>query len=229
MHQNISIMMSTTVSTICFDAPLSRREIVFFRGALLKFMGEKADVSCHNHTGDGFKYGYPQVQYKLVGGKAAIVVLGDIYKSLVDELSVAPIHLSIGNRGGLFRIDEVSSKRYTPVVDDTPKHYSLTNYLPLTDKNFSTYNKIVALTDKICFIENIIVGNILSFLKGISFKAEEEIHVAITELTRKPDSVYKGVAFRTYDVKFVSNIELPDNIGLGKSASVGHGLLSRLK
>ena len=60
--------------TVQFDANILYKEIPLFRGAVLKSMGDNADLLYHNHTGENtFRYSYPLIQYKRLGGKAARV------------------------------------------------------------------------------------------------------------------------------------------------------------
>ena len=60
--------------TVTFDTDISYKEIPLFRGAVLKSMGDKANLLYHNHTGaETFRYSYPLIQYKRLGGKASIV------------------------------------------------------------------------------------------------------------------------------------------------------------
>lgn len=221
-------MDSIIITTIIFNNNLSNKETTFFRGALLNVLNSDDNMCLHNHIGEGLRYGYPLVQYKSLNGKAAVVAVGDIGDYLEHELSCGSYTLRIGKREEVFEVAEVTKKRYLLKIDDAPKHYSISGYLPLTDKNYAQYKSLVALTDKICFIENVLVGNILSFLKGIGVHVEERLHIALTGIEPVEDSVYKGISFKTYNLRFVSNIELPDNVGLGKSASVGHGTLKRM-
>lgn len=86
---------------------------------------------------------------------------------------------------------------------------------------------MLALTDKITFLEQIITGNILSFFKGIGYHVEERIECAITEMKELSEQSYKHVKFDSFEIKFVCNMELPDGIALGKSGSVGFGTLTR--
>ena len=86
---------------------------------------------------------------------------------------------------------------------------------------------MLALTNKVNFLEQVITGNILSFLKGIGYHAAEKIECAITQLKEPVEQSYKHVKFDTFDLMFVSNMVLPDGIALGKSGSVGFGTLSR--
>lgn len=77
-------------------------------------------------------------------------------------------------------------------------------------------------------IENIITANILAFFKGIGYHCSDEIHTAISSVDKEESLYYKGVRFRGFDLKFITNAVLPNNIGIGKSPSVGFGTLQRI-
>ena len=64
--------------TILTDAEIHQHEVTLFRGAVIKSLGEHPNLYFHNHLeGDKFRYAYPLIQYKRLGGKAAIVCVED--------------------------------------------------------------------------------------------------------------------------------------------------------
>ena len=73
---------------IRFANPIRSKEIPFFRGAVIQSLEQK-NILFHNHTENGFRYSYPLIQYKSLGGKAAIVcvdngteAIGEIFNNL---------------------------------------------------------------------------------------------------------------------------------------------------
>lgn len=49
--------------TVFYDTEISYKEIPLFRGAVLKSLGDKANVLYHNHTGEEtFRYSSPNSQ-----------------------------------------------------------------------------------------------------------------------------------------------------------------------
>ncbi|MBQ1723026.1 MAG: hypothetical protein II034_04455, partial [Muribaculaceae bacterium] len=62
--------------TVTYDIDIENWEVPLFRGAVINAMGTSANMLFHNHIGDDeFRYRYPLVQYKRLGGKAAIVAV----------------------------------------------------------------------------------------------------------------------------------------------------------
>ena len=84
--------------------------------------------------------------------------------------------------------------------------------------------------ERIRLLEEILTSNILSMLKGegIEVHLEEQLVVQITELSAQRVIKYKGVMLTAFDIKFLANINLPSWIGLGKSVSVGFGVLKKM-
>ena len=151
----------------------------------------------------------------------AIGEVGDFLYEYFEAHQV--LDLVVQKRKVACALTDADRSLYIPEIEDAPKYYSLTDYLPLTDKNVETYDSLMALTDKICFLEKILTGNILSFFKGIGYTSEQQIVPVVTSIERQHTIVYKKVHFRAFDLHFVSNVVLPDGIGLGKSTSIGMG------
>ena len=220
-------MKSTYIATIQFEETLNDTEIRCFRGAIIDLVG-KENSSFHNHLeGQRLAYSYPLVQYKRIDGRLAVVGIDSAAETVAQLANKFPCSLKIGRKNITFHAKDCSMESYDPIIEMKPKLYSIKEYLALTDENFKKYNAMLALTDKLTFLENILIGNILSFLKGLGYQAEEQIFCAITEFAEPYIKYYKGVHFSVFDLKFVSNIELPSGIGLGKSSSVGFGVLKK--
>ena len=221
--------MGSTVNicTMHFKEHLSLTQARCLRGAIVSLVGRDHQLF-HNHRQSGLRYGYPLVQYKVIDGHGAIVGIGDAAAEVMNLATHFPCELMLGEREVALSIDNCQLVPYSPVFDIQHKLYSLTNYLPLNEENIKKYNAMLALTDKISFIEDILTANILAFLKGINYYAQEQIALALTSLQEPQERNYKRVKFVAFDLQFVANIELPDNIGLGKSSSIGFGTLKRL-
>ena len=94
--------------TVLYHTKLKNHEIRLFRGAVLKSLGNKANVLYHNHTGeDTFRYAYPLIQYKRLNGEAAIVCVeegADIIGQFLKETSEP---LMLGDREVTFEVEKV--------------------------------------------------------------------------------------------------------------------------
>lgn len=213
------------ITTVTYNGKIKTGEEQMFRGALLKVIGDEANPLLHNHVGKGLRYSYPLVQYKVIDGLATIIGIGEGGTAIMNL--PRECKLMIGKQSRTFKLGNINIEPYSPSISDDPKIYSLTRYIPLNTDNIKEYFSLPALTDRICFLENIINANILAFFKGIGFHCDTQIQTAIARINKVYDIYYKGVKFMGFDLEFISNVLLPNGIGLGKSSSVGFGLLRR--
>ena len=85
------------------------------------------------------------------------------------------------------------------------------------------------IAEKITLLEKILTANILSFAKGIGVHIENNIECKITSISEPYFPTYKQTKLTAFDVEFKTNVFLPNYIGLGKSSSVGFGILTSKK
>lgn len=197
-----------------------------FRGAFIKELGGNVSPLFHNHTDNGLVFSYPLIQYKVISGNPVLVGIGD-GAGLLSSLRGSH-ELTIGKEKRLYDVAGVSIMPYRPDIDDSPKMYTIQSYIPLNADNIGEFDSLPALTDRICLIENIINANMLAFFKGIGFHCDSQIQTAVSSVDKECDLYYKGVKFLGFDLSFITNVSLPDGIGLGKSSSVGFGTIKRV-
>ena len=89
-----------TVKTLVirFRNEIALDEIPLFRGAVIKTI-DRPDILFHNHIGEnGFRYSYPLIQYHRIGGRAAIVCIGDGVDAIGEFFSNFRSEVIIGSR-----------------------------------------------------------------------------------------------------------------------------------
>lgn len=225
--------------TIRFANKLKFADISKFRGAVASELSS-GNLLFHNHTDNGFRYSYPLIQYKRINGKAAIVCIGEGADIIGDFFNNINQPLSIGSVKSTLTVASIKAYKTNilvinketfeaPLLHHWFKTYSLRKWIPLNDNNYTVFQQIKGLKERYAMLEKILVGNILSFAKGIHITLEGEIVCSITGLEEKTPIKYKGVPFSTFDVCFSCNVLLPDFIGLGKGVSHGFGMLTACK
>ena len=218
-----------TIHRLYFNIPLRNNQVPAFRGSLIKAMGNEAHPLMHNHTDEGLRFGYPTVQYNVLEGKASLVAFDEVGEHIQNYFeNKNSVPLVMHKKLYECKLEHIQIDLYTLATSDQPIYYSINQYIPLTGDNVQEYDSLMALTDKICLLEKIMTGNILSFFKGIDYHVDEQIVCVITSIEQQHTIKYKGVHFRAFDMHFVSNVLLPDYIGLGKSTSIGMGTIKRL-
>lgn len=203
-------------------------EVPLFRGAVINAT-EGKDILFHNHLQDTFRYKYPLIQYKRIGGKASIVCLGDGAEAIGDFLSKIHIPITVGERKVLLEVESVKGESTLVRQWNDTFYYSLRKYLPLNQENYKTYAETESVIEKYKIIERCLVGNILSFAKSMGVFFDGEVVAKITQMEPSRIYTYKNVKMTGFDLQFQSNVSLPDFIGLGKNVSVGFGMVTKIR
>ena len=219
-------MRTIRLVRIFFDNIIAPREVPLFRGAVNVMLAGQHSILFHNHLDDGFRYAYPLIQYKRIGNRAAIVALEDGTAALTDFFSADTRVVRIGQAITHRYISDIKAEEFSLQMQPTMQRYRLRNWLPLNAANYAAYRATESLVERIAFMERVLTGNILSFLKGIGIFVEEQLVCTITDIGAPRPIRYKGVKLMSFDVDFRANIALPPLIGLGKGASTGFGTIT---
>ena len=213
--------------TILTDIDIQQKEVPLFRGAVLASLGDKANLLFHNHVGeDQLRYSYPLIQYKRIGGKAAIVCVEDGVDIIGQFLTEVDGSLTIGDRQITCHTDKIQPAKILVQTWEEMFSYHISRWLPLNSQNYQRYKAIEGVIEKVLFLENILKANLLSMLKGLDIHLEKELILEITEIN-DPYLIYnKGVKMMAFNADFKCNLSIPDNIGIGKNASIGCGIMS---
>ena len=212
-----------------FKNEISFHEIPLFRGAIINLLGQDGEILYHNHANEtSFRYSYPLIQYKRIHKKAAIFCIGEGVEAIGQLLSSQDFSLTIGERQLLLEIEAVYPKRYLIQTWDSTFRYRIRHWLPLNSDNYHKYINLDDITSKIIFLEKILIGNLLSFAKGLDLYIEKEIICKLLSLNDPHLIKAKGVKMMAFDAEFKTNLSLPDYMGLGKHASIGFGTVVRV-
>lgn len=209
-----------------FSTEISLREIPMLRGAIIKAT-DGENILFHNHDGEKFRYSYPLVQYKRIGGKAAIVFVGEGVDAIADYFKNQVLDVELGNRKTTLELEHADANTTTIGLWNDTFRYTIRKYLPLNNHNYEAYEKAEGVAERCAILERSLTGNILSFAKGIGLHIDGQIDVKITNMSDSTIYIYKGVKMMGFDLEFKSNISLPDYIGLGKGTSLGFGMIKR--
>lgn len=216
--------------TVTTNAEIRQNEISLFRGAVIHSLGEHPNVFFHNHLDDEqFRYSYPLIQYKRLGGKAAIVCIEDGVDSIGQFLTEVDGTLTIGDRQVTFKTDRIQPARILVQTWENMFNYHISRWLPLNSQNYQRYKNIEGVVEKVSFLENILKANLLSMLKGLDIHLEKELILKITEIGPPYLIHNKGVKMMAFNADFKCNLSIPNNIGIGKNASIGYGTTHQLQ
>jgi hypothetical protein len=212
------------LTTITFpDLHLSQRDGHKLRGYFSEQFGQQSDL-WHNHSTDGKPiYRYPLIQYKVVdnvprvlglekGAELLINHFLDVQEIKIDDL-VIPVHskqvhsqtVEIGVRPQLF------TYRFS------------TPWFALNQEKHQEYQQ-APKDERLRILNGNLISNMFSLMKAVGYREKERIMTQVMDLKSVPGK-FKGQTMNMFKGKFVTNVELPSYIGLGKSVSRGYGTI----
>lgn len=220
--------MTIPIKTLIIDSDISQHDIPYFRGAIIDAISKESSLLFHNHlSDDALRYSYPLVQYKRIMGKAAVLCIGEACQNSDLLHTLNGKELYIGNKTKIFRTESFVSECFVLEVSDSMHTYEISDWIALNSQNFDRYRNHTSLTEKIQFLESILTGNILSLAKGLGVSIQEKIKCTITDLPSSRIVTVKGNQVTAFNVRFLTNVSLPQFIGLGKNVSFGFGVITK--
>lgn len=215
----------TNILTIKFNNEIKPYEVNLFRGAIINSLDEKL-LLFHDHDGEKLRYGYPLIQYKRVGGRAAIICLNQGTEEIGELFNSGNFNLHLGNRQMEAQISDIMPSRYNIQIWDKMFKYRIRRWIPFNSENYKKYQALEGLADRMAFLEKILTGNILSFAKGLGIWFEGKVECKITQLSDSYIVEAKGIKMASFNAEFISNVSIPSYVGLGKHVSIGFGIVT---
>ena len=185
----------------------------------------KENILLHNHYDhEIYLYTYPLVQYGIIEGQPYLFGLEEGV-DVITQISSKIKELQLNKT---YTITEKLLHEKTYDINTTPQKYKykiIKPWLALNTKNYHKYKQITSQRDKKIFLNNILIGNILSMCKGLGIIINHRIKLSsyLNPVTIK----YKSVLMTAFTGEFITNCNLPDHIGLGKGVSHGFGTIIR--
>lgn len=215
---------------IRFNQNIFPYEIFRFRAAVIEHTN-RSSAYFHNHTHDGDSiYRYPQIQYKVTFKKASIVCIHEAVDEIHRLFSQPNLELKIGERKQCFEVEKLVANRFNVNVWNNTFDYSLLNWLALNQKHYQRWKELDDdPKSQIELLQSILTGNILAFAKGINWFVDQPVKVSITKIKQIKPLPFKGRDMFAFSLNFQSNVSLPNYIGVGKGASIGFGVVKRVR
>jgi len=220
-------MKKIKILTVTFDTEIKDFELPAFRGAIIDKVGRN-NILFHNHLDDDkFLYKYPLIQYKTIGRKPAIQCIDVGVDEIHKFFEKSNWDLKISGRVLDMKIDRLDLNQFTMQVWDKTFDYTISNWIALNKQNYQAYITFESLVEKISLLEKILTANILAFAKGIEWTVDKPIVVKIINMNETRGVKIKGQSILGFNVTFCTNVFIPKFIGLGKSVSLGYGVVSQ--
>ncbi|MEO1261924.1 MAG: CRISPR-associated endonuclease Cas6 [Bacteroidota bacterium] len=215
------------VATAHLHLPLRGLEIDAFRKAVNRVMGRESDL-LHNHELDssGLKYRYPLVQYKAIGGEAAIIGLGEgaaVLRELWRRRPVLPWKGTDWPLSGTLEIEALSLH-----IGEERNAYQVRNWMALNEKNSQRWDMAPNLLRRLEILEKTLVAHVLKFASGVQWLLPPRSLEVSLQDCRESKTRWKETRFRSFDISFRTNLQLPAYVGLGKATAHGFGTVTPL-
>ena len=180
----------------------------------------------HNHYADGqLRYAYPMVQYKVLNKTPTLIALNE-GAELLTALFLKIKTIKTDENEYSINTKNIENKKISIGYSNELHNYRFqTLWMALNQKNYNSYVKMDA-KDKSKLLDKILTGNILSFLKNMEIFLDSTERVLVKTSTTEKMTMFKGQKMMAFSGSFVTNVILPENIGLGKSVSRGFGTIS---
>ena len=179
------------------------------------------DTEFHHH--DDNPYRYPLIQYKRIKEELMILGINDYSKIIFEKLPDLK-EIVLPNTKVPVTSIEFSKKTYQ-ITEDITQYEFQTPWIALNSEN---YNKFKTINSQLRnrFLENILIGNFLSACKGMGISIDYKLYASIKKL--RPISVVAHQnPFYSFYAQFITNLNLPDLIGIGNSVSKGFGVIKK--
>jgi hypothetical protein len=170
-------------------------------------------------------YFYPRLQYKIVRGSPMIAAVNEgcdllwrLYEQL-DEVSETQAEWQITEK----RL--IDKKAIFGLVQGFIKYRFLTPWLALPEEGFKKYLLMDNEAREI-MLARILEGHIRSVSSSLGYEISDEIKIRINP---KPDYIFqRDIHVAGLFGSFITNFEIPNFLGLGKSVSRGFGTIKQV-
>lgn len=205
------------VCYVTFEVDSSNLTATSLRGYLGYLFAN--DPEFHHHSGSS--HHYPRVQYKKINDKLLVLGFSDYADIVFERLSQLEFLITQNEKIPINNIDlKIKKIQVTP---DITNYRFVTPWIGLNEKN---YRRILELKnkEKKALLQRILIGNILSMLKGLGIRINFRVNVEISKL-KSTTAIAHDNKFAGFYCNCQANIVLPEYCGLGKSVSKGFGVL----
>ncbi len=213
----------TEITTLTFPAlRLHPRDAGKLRGYFAKAFG-KDSVLFHNHTeGEGFRYGYSLVQYKIIRGLPTVVGVSAGAKLVMQAfMEVEEIDLA----GQSIRVDDKElevNKVPAGVISELREYRFASPLFAFNQDNYATFKALPDAEVK-AFMTKLITSHLVTALRGIGCEVTEDRPIMLSHRLQPRLVNYKNKRMQMYVGSFTANVALPSGLGIGKSTSKGFG------
>lgn len=195
------------------------------RGAIAEHFS--SEPLFHQHNKEGFIYRYPLIQYRWQKGDGIIVGFNEGAK-LLARVPFLDLSLRLGTDAVVVADAQIKCLKASATVADRLRRYRfVTPWLPFNQETYHAYHAMDTASKNL-ELDRLAVANILMMLRGLNIEFPTRLYAAI-EVKKKVWCQYKDQKLLGILGLLITNIDLPDNVAIGKAVSHGFGWLEHVK
>jgi hypothetical protein len=213
----------TLLVTFHHDGPMF--PIGAFRGAIVEKVGRQHAIF-HNHEDDGTSvYRYPLIQYKRFKGQPALFCIGEGVDEIHRLFMRPDWELDILGDQVRLRVDRLDLKTHPVKLNGRLHSFRVRDWQGLNRDNHARFHAARNALQQKEMLERILTGNLLSFAKGIGWQIEGRVVAEVPSPPLLKRRQFKGVDVDVFDMDILTNMTLPEGLGIGKAVSLGYGTI----
>jgi len=227
-------MKKLALLKVAFDTTIQPYEVSAFRGAIIDKVGRQHEWF-HNHdntsTRNNFHYRYSLIQYKTLHQKGnlqpMLVCMGTAVPEIHKLFAQPSLDIVLNGRPKKMVISTLDVQGYELKLWNQPFYSKLYDWQALNQENHRVYQQLEGIIAQTAFLEEKLAGHIRAFSEGVGWHIADKIKVTILKILREKEISTKGGRRLCFDIRFKTNVFLPEYIGLGKGTSKGFGVVRR--
>ncbi len=218
--------MKIKIITIIFsDVYLTKFDLPKLRGYFSQKFPEYSEL--HNHLPGGkFSYKFPQIQYRIINKHPALIGFNkgiDILKKIFFELD----EMIIDNRKYTINEKEIYLREYDfGVAEEFINYKFISPWMALKEENYEKYNGLNKFEQQ-GFLKHLLRENFKSLSKGFNYWIDNIENVKVEGYLKPKRVNFKNQKMLCFTGEFMTNFNIPDNLGLGKQSARGFGVVKR--
>jgi hypothetical protein len=184
----------------------------------------------HNHLEDGsLRNGYPLVQYKMIRRIPTIVGLDDGADLLLELFSDIE-EIRIADQVLDARAKQLSHQQIKPTFlsEDLISYQLESPYRGISQDQYPRWRALDTDEERFVFVQKSLIGHLLMVFKGLNIWLSEHERIIAYPRFQTILVKMKGIKVTAFTGDFVTNVSLPDYIGIGKGTSRGYGVIRRM-
>lgn len=206
---------------------LAQRDAPKLRGYFADAFGQDS-VLFHNHTEEGgFRYAYPLIQYKVLGGVPSVMGVNegaeDLLAAFMDlhELELEGVKVPINAK-------ELTMDNSPAGVGSTLNEYRfVTPYFPFTQQNYQEFRALPPAEEP-GRLNELVRNHLIQALRGVGVEVTPATPLLVSARLRPVRVNFKNQRMQMYLGHFTANVDFPSGLGIGKSTARGFGTVVRV-